>query len=102
MLGQRNPSAGNIEDIYKVPVGKDAIISSIFVCNRTASSDTFRIAISSNGLAVDNAHYIYYDVVIPANETFVSTTGITLNEKDVVRVYSLNGYLAFNLSGKEQ
>lgn len=48
------------------------------------------------GATIDNKHYLYYDVLIPGNDTFTATMGITLATTDVVSVLIKNGALTGN------
>lgn len=100
-LAQTNPSAATLTDSYTVPAVTSATISSIVVANRSATPTSFRISIAVGGAADNNKQYLYYDVVIPANDTFVSTTGVTLATTDVVRVYATLATLSFNIFGVE-
>lgn len=101
VLGQSAPAAATPDDLYTVPALTQAVASSIIVCNRSASADAFRVSIAVGGGVTANADYLYYDVAIGGNDTFIATIGITLATTDVVRVYSTNGTLSFNLSGSE-
>jgi len=101
VLGQSNPTLLVLTDMYTVPTSTNATVSSIVVANRTAVADKFRISIAPGGAADTNEQYIYYDIIIPGNDTFVATIGITLQATDVVRVYSRDGSLSFNLFGLE-
>jgi hypothetical protein len=101
VLGQSNPSAATLTTLYTVPGSTDAVISSITVCNRSAVGTTFRIAIRPSGASISNEHYLYYDVYIQGNDTFVATIGITLDATDVVSVYATLATLSFNLFGVE-
>lgn len=101
ILGQSAPSATTETDLYTVPGSNQAVGSSIIVCNRGGSSTTFRVSCSVAGAATANKDYIYYDVLIAANDTFIATIGITLDTSDKVRVYAGNGNLSFTLVGSE-
>ena len=100
ILGQRAPSATTETDLYTVPGATEAVVSSIIICNRGAFG-TFRISISGGGGATANADYIYYDLTLAANDTFIATVGITLSATDVVRVYASTADFSFNLYGSE-
>jgi hypothetical protein len=99
MLGQSAPAATTLTTAYTVPAGKRATVR-VLVCNRS-SGDTFRIAASPNGAAIDNAHYVAYDQVIAANDS-VSSVAFTVTAGDLVRVYSTNGTLSFSVTGIEE
>lgn len=100
-LGQSAPSATTETTLYTVPAAQAAIVSSVVVCNRGATATTFRVSVSVGGGATANKDYLYYDVALPANDTFTGTLGLTLAATDVVRVYAGNGNLSFAAYGTE-
>ena len=101
VLGQSAPSATTNTDVYTVGSGKQAIISTITVANRSASSKSYRIAIRPAGATIANQHYLAYDVVIAANDTTALTLGVTLTATDVVTVYASTTDLSFGIFGSE-
>jgi hypothetical protein len=101
VLGQSNPSAVTATTLYTVPASKEAVISSISVCNLASSSATYRIAIRPAGAALANQHYLAYDVTVGASDTTIITVGITLATTDVVTVYASTANLAFSAFGDE-
>jgi hypothetical protein len=101
VLAQSAPSATTATDVYTVGSGKSAVISTVTVCNRAATSATYRIAIRVAGSALSNEEYIAYDATVPANDTIALTLGITLAATDVVTVYASSANLSFNLFGSE-
>ena len=101
VLAQASPAASTLTDIYTVPALTTTVVSSIVVCNLTAIDALFRIAIAVAGAANEDKQYIYDDVTVPGNDTFVATVGLTLGAGDVVRVYDTSDRLAFSLFGTE-
>jgi hypothetical protein len=101
VLGQVSPSATTETALYTVPSAKSAIGSSIIIANRGTSVASFRVSIAVGGLTTTNKDYIYYDLPIGANDTFIATIGITLATTDEVRVYASNTNLSFSLYGSE-
>jgi len=102
VLGQSDPIAATLTDVYTVPASTVAVISTITVANRSAVGTTFRIAVSPAGAAISNEHYIYYDTMIPGNDTFATTIGISLEATDVIRVLGTLATLSFNVFGIER
>jgi hypothetical protein len=100
-LGQSNPVATTETALYTVPAATSTIASSVIVCNRSTVLSTFRISIAIGGAATTNKDYIYFDLPIGANDTFIATIGVTLAATDVVRVYASNTNLSFSLYGSE-
>lgn len=101
VLGQSNPTATTNTTLYTVPALTSTVCSSITICNRSATATSFRVAIRPAGAAISNEHYIYYDMLIDGNDTFVATIGITLATTDVVTVYATLATLSFNIYGQE-
>ena len=101
VLAQSAPSATTATDIYTVASATQAIISTITICNRSATAATYRIAIRPNAATLANSHYIAYDVALAANDTTALTLGITCDASDVVTVYASTADLTFSLFGSE-
>jgi glucose-6-phosphate dehydrogenase assembly protein OpcA len=101
ILGQVSPSATTPADLYTVPSSTSTVISSIVICNRGTTATAFRVSISPAGNATANKDYLYYDVILAGNDTFIATVGITLATTDKVRIYAGNANLSFNLFGTE-
>lgn len=101
ILGQSSPSATVETDLYTVPGATSTVCSSISICNRGATQTTFRVSISQGGGVTANKDYLYYDVTLAGNDTFIATIGVTLAASDKIRIYSGNSSLTFQLFGTE-
>jgi hypothetical protein len=101
VLAQSAPSATTATDIYTVGAGKQTVVSTITVANRSASASSYRIAVRPAGATLANLHYLAYDIAIAANDTTVLTIGLTLEATDVVTVYALSANLSFGIYGSE-
>ena len=101
VLGQSNPSATTATTLYTVPSSKEAVISSISICNLASSSATYRIAVRPAGATLANVHYLAYDVTVGAADTTIITVGITLATTDVITVYASTANLVFHAYGDE-
>lgn len=101
VLGQVAASATTDTTLYTTPAATQAVVSTIFVCNRATTVGKFRIAVRPDGVAIANQHYLFYDAPIDGNATVPITTGITLGDTDVITVYSSSGSLSFSAFGSE-
>lgn len=101
VLGQLHPAAATPGTLYTVPAGRQAICSSLIIANVASANTTFRVAIRVAGEATANKQYMYFDVTIAGNDTFIATIGVTLAATDVVTVQSASGNLTFQLFGQE-
>lgn len=101
VLGQSNPAATTATTLYTVPSSKEAVVSSISICNLASSSATYRIAIRPAGATLANQHYLAYDVTVGAADTTIITVGITLATTDIITIYASTANLAFSAFGDE-
>lgn len=100
-LAQSKPSATTLTDAYTVPAATSAVVSTISVCNQSATATAYRISVAVAGLADTAKQYVCYDVAIAGNTTHTLTLGISLAATDVVRVYNTLATLSFNIFGVE-
>ena len=102
VLGQVAPSAATATTLYTVPGATQAVVSTINIVNTsTSTADTVRVAIRPAGAALDNKHYIVYNLSLSPTATFTYTSGATLATTDVITVYTTNGTCSFNAFGSE-
>jgi hypothetical protein len=101
VLGQAAPAATTLVDLLTMGAGKSATISSVVVCNRGSTTTTFRISVAIAGAADTPAQYLYYELPIIGQDTFIATVGITLAATDKLRAYAGNASLSFNVFGVE-
>lgn len=103
VLGRRASAATTMEELYTVPSLTSTVVSTITVCNRSASTRTYRIAIKpTTGTALADDQYIAYDVSIAANDTTALTLGLTLAAGNTIQVYaSAASSLTFQAFGSE-
>jgi hypothetical protein len=101
ILGQVSPLATTETDLYTVPSSTSTVCSSLSICNRGGTQTTFRVSISQAGASTTNKDYLYYDVTLAGNDTFIATIGVTLATTDKIRVYSGNASLSFQVWGTE-
>lgn len=95
-----NPSAATLTTAYTVPAATQ-FVGRVIVTNRSATPTAFRIAISPGGAAIDDKHYIAYDVAIGANDVYVSPP-LALTATDLIRVYATLATLGFQVTGLEK
>jgi glucose-6-phosphate dehydrogenase assembly protein OpcA len=101
VLGQSAPSATTATTLYTVPSATSAVVSTIVVANRAATSATYRIAIRPAGATLANEHYLAYDVAVGGADSTSLTLGITLAATDVVTIYASTTNLSFSVFGSE-
>lgn len=100
-LGQSKPAATTTTDIYTVPSATSTVLSTLFVCNQGAVTDTFRVSVRVAGAAADVKQYLVFDKTINAKDSYPIQLKFGLATTDVITVYSGLGNVSFNLSGVE-
>jgi len=101
VLAQSAPSATTATNIYTVPSATSAVVSTIVIANRAATTATYRIAIRPAGATLANQHYIAYDITVGVSDSTTLTLGITMATTDVITVYASNANLSFSVFGSE-
>ena len=101
VLGQVAPSATTTTTLYTVPDKAMTTISSIVAANSTGSAITFRLSVHVDGAGADDKQYLYYDKSVAANDSLTIVIGITLNQDDVLKVYTSAVDMSFNVFGCE-
>ena len=102
ILGQGAPANTNNLDIITVSANQQEIVSTLTICNTTATAATARVFARIAGAAAAASNAIVYDTSIAGNTTTALTLGITLNATDVltVRTGTANA-LTFTAFGSE-
>ena len=98
-LAQATPSANTTTTFYTVPSSTSVVISSIVICNTNSSAVNFSIAYSIGGASLTTAQYLYYQLPLLANDTFVATIGISMATTDVIYIIANSNGVAFNAFG---
>jgi hypothetical protein len=99
-LGQVAPVATTLTTLYTVPTLTSAVCSTLSICNRGVSTQV-RVAVRPAGAAIDNKHYLAYDVPVNQYESIFLTLGVTLATTDIVSVYAGTADISFGLFGTE-
>lgn len=102
VLGQSNPAATTETTLYTVGSANGAVVSSIVVCNQSASTATYRIAIRPSADSSTAAkHWIVYGASVNANDSTILTIGVTMAQSDKIQIYASSANLSFNAYGSE-
>mgnify|MGYP000317128902 CR=1 FL=1 len=102
VLGQSAPANTSNADLYTVPSSTSAVISTIHICNTTATAATFRIFIRKAGATAAASNALCYDMTINGKSVYAFTEGITLATTDVITVQTgTANALTFQAFGSE-
>ena len=94
-VAQSNPAAATPADLYTVPAGKEAVISTLAVCEHNNVSATYQVLVRPGGATAADVHRVIFDAPIAARDTIFVTTGIALAAGDVVTVEAATGDVTF-------
>lgn len=103
-LGAINPSANTQTNVYVVPAATEAVLSTITVCNQSASNASFSIAVMDSSEFNSSApthSFIVRGAAVPAADTLVLTMGLTVNTGAVLAANTNSGSLSFGVFGSE-
>ncbi len=100
ILAQSLPTLTTAEtDVYTVPPGKRVSEIVIIVCDVDATARTYRLAVSKNGAAINNAHFLAFSFALAASDSHIWHIGY-LSAGDIIRVRpSSASAIAFNVFG---
>lgn len=101
VLGQSNPTINTDTTLYTVPAATSAVLSTINVCNQSATPITFRVAVRPAGASIAAQHYLAYDTPLSASDSIALTLGVTLAATDVVTVRANSASVSFAAFGSE-
>lgn len=101
ILGQSNPTANTLTDVYTVPSANQAVISTITVCNQSISNAAYSLAVSPGGESDNVKHYIVRGGTVPAADALAFSLGLSLGAGDVVRANTTSGSLSVSVFGAE-
>lgn len=95
------PSATSWTTLRTVPSATSWVVSSLSICNTNSTGVKVRVAVRPLGAALDTSHYLYYDLFVAPNDTFVATLGLTLIATDKLDVYTDIANVAFQAYGSD-
>ena len=101
VLGQVDPAATTTTVLYTVPDKTQTTVSSIVAANRTGSAITFRLSVHVGGASADDKQFLFYDKSVAASDSLSIVIGITLDQTDVIKVYTSAVDMSFNIFGCE-
>lgn len=101
VLGQLATTANTEANVYVVPAGNSAVVSSVTICNQSANSTTYRLLVKVANAATTGKQYLVYDSVAPGNDTIFLTLGLTLAAGDVLAANAASSTVSINSFGSE-
>ena len=102
ILGQANPNANTLTDIYDVPNSNSAVISTVSFCNSNLTSNAFvtMYAVKSGEQPSAN-NMITNRAILPMMDTLIFTIGMTLASNDRIVANVTTGSISASVFGSE-
>jgi hypothetical protein len=99
ILGQITGSAATAS-LYTVPAATQAVVSSIVIANRSATTSAYFIGALPSGSTIEDKNWLAFAVPVSGSDSTALTLGITLNAGDSIQVSGLTTG-SFSLFGSE-
>lgn len=104
ILGQIVSTTNVQQNVYVVPAATEAIISTVSICNQTASNSLYSLALMNSGDFSNGApskSYIVLGGVVPASDTVFLTLGLTANAQCVLAANCSTSNISIGVFGSE-
>lgn len=98
---QGTSGVGTYATLYATGSGKQAVISTIVVCNTASSSATYRIGVDDTEGTPGNSEWLVYDAPIAGNDSLFLSIGLSVQANKVIRVSSSANTVVFSASVSE-
>jgi hypothetical protein len=99
ILGQIVTTANSIANVYVVPATTSASIGTITVCNGTPSDVLLDLVMRPSTEALATKHYIVRGITLPAADTLIIDSGVTLNTGAILAANTTGGNAAACAAG---
>ena len=99
ILGQIVTTANSIANVYVVPAATSASIGTITVCNGTANDVLLDLVMRPSSEALATKHYIVRSITLPAADTLIIDSGVTLNTGAILAANTTGGNAAACAAG---
>lgn len=103
-LGAINPSANTQTNVYVVPAATEAVISTIAICNQSASNVSYSLILmdsSEYSASAPASSFLVRGATVPAADTIFLTVGLTANAGSVIASNTNSSDVSFSLFGSE-
>ena len=101
ILGQVNPTANTMSNVYVVPGATEGVVNSIIISNQAATNASFSLTVRPSSEALDGKHFIVRGCVVPASDTLTMTLSLTLPADAILAANTNSSSLSFGAYGVE-
>lgn len=101
ILGQVNPTANTLSNVYVTGASASAIVSTITIHNFSDANSSYSIVVRQINEALGSKHYVIRGGIIPARELISITGAVTLNSNAILAANTNSSSISFNAYGVE-
>ena len=100
-LGQINPSANTLTNVYVTGASASAIVGTITIRNLDGANASYSLVVRPNNETINAKHYIVRGGIIPGNELISITGAVTMNAGVILAANTNSSSVTFNAYGVE-
>ena len=101
ILGQINPSANTLTNVYVTGASASAVVSTITIHNFSDANSSYSLIVRPNNESLANKHYVIRGGIIPARELITITGAVTMNSAVILAANTNGSSISFNAYGVE-
>ena len=101
ILGQVNPSANTLSNVYVTPNSTEGVVNSIIIANQYTDNASFSLVVRPIDETLDDKHYIVRGCVVPGSDTLTMTLSLTLQGDVILAANTNSPNLSFGAYGVE-
>ena len=101
ILGQVNPTANTLSNVYVTPNSTEGVVNSIIIANQYTDNASFSLIVRPIDETLDDKHYIVRGCVVPGSDTLRMTLSLTLQNNVIVAANTNSPNLSFGAYGVE-
>ena len=101
ILGQVNPTANTLTNVYVTGTSSSAVVSTITIHNFSDANSSYSIVVRPNNESLGNKHYVIRGGIIPAREMLSIMGAVTMNAGVILAANTNGSSVSFNAYGVE-
>ena len=101
ILGQVNPTANTLSNVYVTPASTEGVVNSIIIANQNTTNASFSLIVRPVSESIADKHYIVRGCVVPGSDTMTMTLSLTLQSDVILAANTNSSNLSFGAYGVE-
>ena len=101
VLGQLNPSANTLTNVYVTGASASAIVSTITIHNFSDSNASYSLVVVPGGTTVNTQHFIVRGGILPARELVTIQGAVTMQSNVLLQANTSGSSVSFQAHGVE-